>query len=308
MTCREVHDLFSVYLYSELIFDQEEAFERHLENCPECQQQLGQERVWHEAVRQEEISVPMPLLAECRQDLRKALIEKQTSRSGLWSKLTWIFDIRPVRWSAQVAAASLLVFSGFAAARFLDHQPVVTGNEMGFLEPAQARVRYIEPGQDGQVQIVVDETRQHTVSGQCDDARIRRLLLTAAKDPTDPGLRVDSFEILKDKQGDDVRDALLYAVEHDPNPGVRLKALSGLRNFENDAATRQVLITVLSSDDNPGIRTQAIDLLVPPKTEPAFSPQLAGTLQELMRNEQNEYVRFRCQRVLHKMNASPGIY
>jgi len=60
---------------------------------------------------------------------------------------------------------------------------------MGVAEPGASRVRYVEPASDGRVQIVLDETRQRIVSGRVDDQQIRALLLTAAKDPSDPGLR-----------------------------------------------------------------------------------------------------------------------
>jgi plasmid stability protein len=100
-----------------------------------------------------------------------------------------------------------------------------------------------------------------------------------------------------------VKNALLYALQHDSNPGVRLKALEGLKNSSADADVRQVLTQVLLADDNPGVRTQAIDLLIQHKED-----QMVGTLQELMRHEDNGYVRMRCQKALHEMNASIETY
>ncbi len=61
---------------------------------------------------------------------------------------------------------------------------------------------------------------------------IQRLLLTAAKDPSDAGLRVESVDLLKNNsQSAEIRKALVYSLEHDPNAGVRLKALDGLKQF-----------------------------------------------------------------------------
>src|SRR5450755_3214086 len=127
-----------------------------------------------------------------------------------------------------------------------------------------------------------------------------RLLLTAAKDPSDAGLRVESVNLLKNQpQSAVIRSALLYAVQHDSNAGVRLKALDGLKNFSDDPETRRVLTQVLLTDKNPGVRTQVIDLLVKQKNE-----NMVGVLQELMHTENNGYVRMRCERALHDMNAS----
>src|SRR5262249_21689431 len=126
------------------------------------------------------------------------------------------------------------------------------------------------------------------------------LLLAAAKDPSDPGLRVESVDLLKGRsESAEIRRALLYALQHDSNPGVRLKALDGLKGFAEDPETRKTLTQVLLADKNPGVRTQVIDLLIQHKND-----NMVGVLQELMRKEDNGYVRMRCQRALSEMNAS----
>jgi HEAT repeat protein len=162
----------------------------------------------------------------------------------------------------------------------------------------------VEPVSPGRVQIVLDETRQRVLSGSVDDVAIQRLLLTAAKDPSDAGLRVESVDLLKNNsQSADVRQALVSALEHDPNAGVRLKALDGLRQFADDPETRKALTQVLLKDDNPGVRTQVIDLLVQRHTD-----AMVSVLQQLLEKEDNGYIRMRCQKVLQEMNASAEMY
>jgi HEAT repeats len=174
----------------------------------------------------------------------------------------------------------------------------------GIMDPGSSRVRYVEPVGGGKVQIVVDETRQRVFSGNVDDQAIQRLLMTAAKDPSDAGLRVESVDLLKSKpQSAEVRSALLAALQHDPNSGVRLKALDGLKEFATDPETRKALTQVLLKDDNPGVRTQVIDLLMQHR-----SGTMVGVLQELMGKEDNGYIRMRCQKALHEMNASVETY
>jgi HEAT repeat protein len=170
--------------------------------------------------------------------------------------------------------------------------------------PVATRVRFVNPGTDGRVRLMLEETRQRELSGGLDDEEIRRLLLSAAVDPADPGLRVESIDLLKAHSSDDeVRKALLDALRADPNSGVRLKAIEGLRAYARDPETRRVLAAVLLHDDNPGVRTQAIDLLVQSK-----EPDVAGVLQELIRREENNYVRSRSQKALNEMKASVGTF
>jgi hypothetical protein len=205
---------------------------------------------------------------------------------------------------AQVAGAAVMLALGFVTARVAPNSLLGNFHSAGLVDPATSRVRYVEPTSPGQVQIVIDETRQRVLSGSLEDQSIQRLLLTAAKDPSDAGLRVESVDLLKNNsQSAEIRKALVYALQHDSNAGVRLKALDGLKEFAGDPETRQALTGVLLKDDNPGVRTQVIDLLVKEHTD-----TMVGVLQELMAKEDNSYIRMRCQKLLQEMNASVETY
>jgi hypothetical protein len=204
---------------------------------------------------------------------------------------------------------------GFLGARLApDWGLGVTG--MSLADPGLQRVRSVGPSPNGGIQIVLDETRQRVVSGGLDDQKIRVLLLSAAKDPSDPGLRYETVGILNDRaQAAEVRDALIYALEHDENAGVRLKAMDGLKPFVRQPEIRKALAGVLLSDGNPGMRTQAIDLLTQGVGETTgnttannLDRDIIGTLQELMNSENNAYVRQRGERVLQLVNASQETY
>jgi HEAT repeat protein len=194
--------------------------------------------------------------------------------------------------------AVALVALGFFAARHTGPAPAGDmAAEQG--EPVATQVRYVEPSESGQIRIVLDETRQRELLGSLDDDRIKRVLLAAVRNPSDPGVRADSLDLLKQRsESDEVRDALLFALEHDPNDGVRLKALEGLRAYPPDAESRRVLSRVLLGDKNPGVRSLAIELL----TRTA-EVDVVETLQELLMREDNSYVRMRSQRALEQMNA-----
>jgi hypothetical protein len=182
-------------------------------------------------------------------------------------------------------------------------------SQASLLGSGVARVRDIQPSDDHRVRIIVDRVHEQEITGLPNDRVIRALLLAAARDASDPGIRVDSVEMLNGERGADVRDALLYAVRHDPNAGVRLKALQSLRPFADDPATRESLAYVLKNDDSPAIRTQAIDVLAPAMENRKIGPELAGTLQEIMRSDQSDdYVRMRCMQLLGEMKSLPDVY
>jgi HEAT repeat protein len=112
-------------------------------------------------------------------------------------------------------------------------------------------------------------------------------------------------------QSAEIRSALVYLVGHDPNDGVRLKAMEGLKASATEPEVRDALARALLNDSNPGVRTQAIDMLVPRPEDHSFpniDRAMIGTLQELMLRENNPSVRQRGQRVLEAINASAEIY
>ncbi|MBL8221773.1 MAG: HEAT repeat domain-containing protein, partial [Bryobacterales bacterium] len=145
-----------------------------------------------------------------------------------------------------------------------------------------------------------EEVRQKTLSGRLDDERIRGMLLTAATDPSDAGLRARTLDVLKEQaEQSEVRRALLRALSWDSNPGVRLKAIEALRPVARDPETRRVLAQVLLDDDNPGVRTLAVDLLAG-----EVEIDVIGTLQEAVTRESNPYIRQKTLKALREANAS----
>ncbi len=312
MTCQQVQTNLSLYLYGELDFAPEEALEQHLESCAFCQRVLARKKEWHGALNAERADVPLELLAECRRDLSFALGARHAAEaeSAWWS---WMQSsgFGATRWSLRVAAASFLVFLGFGAGRWMDGSrgPFDGVTEAGFLNPPTTRVRDIQPqGKDG-VRLVIDQVREQAVTGRVGDGQIRRLLLAAMEDPTDPGIRVYSVEVLKGQSGGDVRDALLKSAKHDPNAAVRLKALDGLRSFSDDPSTVETLKYVLEHDGDAGVRSEAIDVLAPADGSLPLTRRRAGTFEDILRSErEDDYVRTRCLQILREVNAPSNVY
>ncbi len=303
MKCTTARESFSLLLYGELSFEEEELLVRHLEQCPACREALEAERRMHQGLDGAEEDIPAPLLVRCRQDLAARLeSERQVTARGFWSRVSrgWPALALPSGAFARPVAAVALLAIGFFGARLTRNGFPFGGGQHAANPPVTTRVRFVDSATPGKVKLVLEETRQRVISGSLKDEPIRELLLAAAADPSDPGLRVDSMDILKTQGGSaDVRKTLLYALQNDPNAGVRMKALEGLKPFVGDEETRQVLCQVLLNDDNPGVRTQAIDLLAQSK-----GPDVVGTFQELMRHEPNSYIRLRSRRALREMNAS----
>jgi hypothetical protein len=302
MTCESVKELADLYLYGELAGQEEDGMEQHLHGCAACRTELDRQRAVHRSLDALRMALPPNLLAECRQDLFRARrVEKKPSP---W---TAFFEMwRPLAGSARPIGALALVAVGFFSARLTTMRDGNLAANLASMagEPISSTIRSVQPNASGQVQIALDETRRRLVTGSLSDGNIERLMLAAAKDAGNDGLRVESIEILKGHATSaDVRDALLTALRNDPNPGVRFKALDGLKGIASQPEVRKTLTYVLQNDQNPGVRIQAIDLLTQRQ-----DTDLVGTLQQLVSKESNSYVRQRCERALEEMNASVGTF
>ncbi|MBK9166019.1 MAG: HEAT repeat domain-containing protein [Bryobacterales bacterium] len=297
MNCTEVLDALALYLYGELPPRAEEEVEAHLHGCPACRDALDAQQRLHHAFDRAR-AVPRPdLVAECRGEL----FRRTAARPGWRQRLARAWDLTRVRWVLRPAGALALVAVGFLSARL----PL---RDSGLLrapaEPPVATVRWVEPDPSGGVRIALDETRRRVIRGSLEDRLIEKLLLEAARDQANAGLRVESIDLLKDRSGnDDVRQALLQAATHDRNPGVRLKALEGLKGMASHPEVRAALPGILERDDNENVRILAIDMLVQNRDE-----QIVGLLQGLVGQEENSYVRMRVRSVLEEMKASVGTF
>jgi anti-sigma factor RsiW len=275
MKCDWVRQNVLFYVYNELEDDARYEVEQHLARCPECATELKAARKFHATLSEMPVAEPTPnLLASSRMRLQEAL--ETTRPGGFWQRL--IFE--PAMWLRQIrmapALATAIFIVGFgggigATYNFLSGRTdrgVVTGSlESGNPSANQpvessaiAGIRSVtqEPGSN-QVSIKYDTVSTQEAQGSLNDQRIQQLLLFAARNNYNSGVRMDSVDLLTQAPDDSrVREALMYALQNDTNPGVRLKALDGLSGFvRQDPRVRDGVLRALISDTNSGVRLQA---------------------------------------------------
>jgi hypothetical protein len=304
MSCEKFRELIPLYLYGELDFEEEEKLEQHLSSCPACAEERQRCERLSALLAEGEAGVSAELLSRCRQDLAAAL-EKERSRRGLLSGLRrfragWM--TAPPVW-LRPAGAVALVAVGFFAARLMPEDMAWSGRSAQ-AQPVVGRVRLIDAAPGGMVRVQYEEIRPRELRGSFQDERIRQLLLAAATDPTDPGLRAESIDLLKDRTADaEVRRALIDALRSDDNPAVRLKAIEALRPYAHEPETRKALAQVLLADRHAGVRIAAVELLANVK-----EPDVAGAFQQLLHREEDQYIRQRTLKALDEMRASYGTF
>jgi hypothetical protein len=309
--CDEVRQQLSLLLYGELSFDEEEVVHSHLDQCEACRDALIVEQSMHQALECQSVSEEpaLDLLTANRRQLMQSIAAEPMVKVTWWTRMrAAVATVAPAQIWRPAFALGLLGLGFFAGRTYAERGDSTAAMIAG--EPVSARVRQVDSDEStGMLQLVVDETRQRVISGRAEDSGIRRLLLSAAVDPSDAGLRGETVEILRMAAPcDETREALVHALLQDTNDGVRLRALEGLKPYATQPDVRRAMAQVLLKDANAGVRTQAVDVLTQSRADINTEIHIVGVFQELMRRESNDYIRMQCQRKLRELKASEEVY
>jgi len=308
MNCEWIKENAVLYAYDELPDDQRHEFERHVTTCGRCEQEIENVRAFLGAMKTAApVTEPSPnFVTASRMRLQESLEHAEQSH-GLGR---FTFDV--AGWFHQLKlnpalVAMLLVFGfvGGAVTTFVVKRPAVGGGGVvsSVENPQQASVLPIasikgitQDPATNKVQIQYDTVVPAQAEGSVDDPNIQRLLLYASRARDNSGVRMDSVDVLtKNGDNDRIREALIFSLRYDKNPGVRLKALEGLKDYvKSDRRVRDVMLEALVRDDNSGVRVAAIQSLQPVMADTS----VRATLQDLADRDSNKYIRYESQRAL----------
>ncbi len=305
MKCDWVKQNVVFYVYEELADDARYEFEQHIARCAGCAEELKATRGFHQAMATTAPEEPSPnLLAASRMRLQEAL--ETTAQGGFWSRL--VFDpgvwLRQIRFSPALATVLFLVgFGGGIGTMYqvvISRQPIVDRAVPSSNDASVANILSVtqEPGTN-RVNIQYNTVKTEQAQGSLNDQKIQQLLLFAARNNYNAGVRVDSVGLLTQQPHDErVRQALAYALRYDSNPGVRLKALEGLSAYvRSDVTVRDTVLQALVSDSNQGVRTQALHLLEPVSADSS----VRIVLTQLARSDENPYIRAQARSMLRQL-------
>jgi hypothetical protein len=296
MKCEWVKENVLLYVYNELADDARYELEQHLARCADCTAELKTTRKFHAMLSELPVEEPSPnLIAASRMRLQEGL---ETAEQGrFWHRL--IFDpaawLRQIRFAPALTAAIFIV--GFAGGVGTTYK-VISGNGVSIssvpaIAPAESSITGIQsisqdPGSN-HISIKYNTVSTQEAQGSLNDQRIQQLLLFAARNNYNSGVRMDSVDLLtQEPNNTHVREALMYALRYDSNPGVRLKALDGLGPYvKSDPRVRDAMLETLVQDSNPGARTEALHLLEPVRADSS----VRLVLQKLAQSDQNQYIR-----------------
>jgi hypothetical protein len=308
--CEAVQRDIALAVYGDLPDDAAHRLEHHLAECGHCRQELEAVQGLRQAMSLYPMLDPSPnLLTRTRLRLEEAL--DAVPRSGWMTRVVDRFFSGIARVQSAPVMASVFLVVGLGAGGFGGYRaghkdlppptPPVQIADRNDAESDGIKVGNIQsievlkdkPGGES-VRIGFERLVPETMTGSLDNPEIRELLLRGAESRVDPDVRASSVDALvaclAGRQCDDgkVKDAMMLTVRHDKDPGVRLKALEGLKPYvAQDREVRNVVLHALLKDSDSNVRTKAVDLLQPVESDTS----VRQVLHSVADTDQNPYLR-----------------
>lgn len=237
MTCEHTKAQFTDWLNKDPADPERIRIDKHLAECPDCQEEFVSSKLLWDMMGQVEVEVPTEKM---RVNFNTMLGEfKETVRTkDRYSLNNFIDAIRQFvipQWTVQLTFSLLLVGLGWV---------------IGFRMNRSDRAETAYTQQIDTLATQIQEMRQ-------------TMMLTLIENPSAiERLRAVSYTNEITDADDKVIDALFSTLDNDPNVNVRLVTLEAITQFAADPLVREKLVQSLAQQDSPMVQVALADVMV----------------------------------------------
>src|SRR6266851_3711303 len=318
VNCQDIAPLLVFYVCEEVSDEERKQVKAHLVNCEACSAQLVEERELQEIVAgglqtADEFDSSGILLSQCRSELAEALDDLSAPPvQERWRPFGWLrrwMALRPA-WSGALLVL-LGILLGTQAIPLLQTRsndgasgpamnvmarPQITEDQLAKMAVAGINFSPAQGSAPGTVQLQLSAEQPLVLSGNVEDTDMRRALtyIVESGERFDAGVRLDCLEALKAAARDQqVRQALIAALEHDANPGVRVEAVNVLVGSLQPEQSDEVIPDGASGPPSAQLGS--------PNEDAASLDRVVRVLQQLQRRDPSRYVRLRSAAALRQI-------
>lgn len=307
-------------LMNELSEEEDLQLKSHLNGCTECTAELQELTRLGNILEKARMEEPdEKTLLEARQDLRAALRMERNRKSFGEDILDKIRGFLFLNYKAALGSAFTLVLG--LAIGYMVFRPHIAQNGGSSFKPAVSQEHQAQndvkidnlrfedsDASDGKVSFSFDAVKPVHMEGNINDEAIQKVLARALVSERNDGVRLRTINTIAAQTGKDstadprIKSALISALKHDSNPGVRREALLVLSRFRMDKDIKDAFLFTLANDKNAGLRVAAINSLQTENPEKIQSDQeLIKILKQKSQDDQNDYIRIRAKAVLQEV-------
>ena len=114
---------------------------------------------------------------------------------------------------------------------------------------------------NGKISLSFDVTTHLDILSKKDDPLVRDVMAQSLINPSNVGTDLKTISYSETMADRKLKEALIYAVHSAPSLAVRLKAMNGLQQYQNDAEVQNAFTKVLKDEASVKMRLMAVDYL-----------------------------------------------
>lgn len=314
--------LLQLSLYDEITVQQKKLLEEHIKTCAQCRNDRLELKALLKTVARRQVVAPQnSLLQEVRRNLRQKIHARHESESFI-DKIRNIIDefwsppIRVALGGLTILAAGIILgyYGTTVVGRNPFQQQVSTASSL--VEPGESQIsniRFLDRDeQTGDVEFTFETVTPVRIRGNVRDERVQQVLARAMISNQNVGTRLRAVNMIgthaeqsrseSPELHSAVKTALITALLHDKNLGVRKEALDVLKNYLPDPDIVRAFLDVLEKENNTGLKIAAINSLDLSKRENStMNQEILDMLKQTAQSDNNNYIRIKAKAALQEV-------
>ena len=319
MKHKQFEEWLQLSLYHELSEQERVLLDNHLTACEQCRCNLDELKKLHGTLaHRQSVAVQESLLQDARRNLRLRILAGAAQKS-LWSKVKDVLDrilAPPVQ--AKLGGVAMIAI-GILVGYFVFKAPSeksLAMKQTAAMEAGESQItniRFLDrDAQTGDVEFTFETITPVHIRGNVNDEHVQKVLARTLVSDQNAGTRLRAVNMIGTQTGQkqnhvpgfdaEVKSALVSALLHDRNLGVRKEALSVLRNYLPDPVIVRAFLQVLANEKNTGLKIAAINSLDLSQYEnQPVNREILEMFKNKAQSDDNNYIRIRAKTALQEI-------
>jgi Putative zinc-finger len=319
MKHKQFEEWLQLSLYHELSEQERVLLENHLTTCNQCRRNLDVLKKLHGTLaHRSTVVVQESLLQDARRNLRLRIHEGAIKRS-IWSKVKDLLDgilalpVQAALGGVTMIAVGILV--GYFAFKAPSEKSLAI-KQAAAMEAGESQItniRFLDrDAQTGDVEFTFETITPVHIRGNVNEEPVQKVLARALVSDQNAGTRLRAVNMIGTQTGQKqdhvpefdtgIKSALVTALLHDRNLGVRKEALSVLRKYLPDSIIVRAFLQVLANEKNTGLKIAAINSLdLSQYGNQPVNREILEMFKNKAQSDDNNYIRIKAKTALQEV-------
>jgi len=319
MKHKQFEEWLQLSLYHELSEQERVLLDDHLTTCEQCRSTLDELKKLHGILaHRQSVTVQESLLQDARRNLRLR-IHAGAAEKSLWGEVKDALDgilAPPVQVTlGGIAMIAMGILVGYFVFKAPSEKSLST-KQAAAIEAGESKITNIHfldrDAQTGDVEFTFETITPVHIRGNVNEEHVQKVLARALVSDQNAGMRLRAVNMIGTQTGQrqghipgfdaGIKSALVTALLHDRNLGVRKEALSVLRNYLPDPVIVRAFLQVLANEKNTGLKIAAINSLdLTTYENQPVNREILEVFKNKAQSDDNNYIRIKAKTALQEI-------